>query len=77
LNAFELDVENLRNRTDHQGLCQTGNTFEETMSAGENCREDLVDYGRLSDDDFAEFILHESAVLPEFLQDVAEISGFM
>lgn len=47
------------------------------MSAREDCRQDLMDDGRLSDDDFGEFILHESAMLSEFLQNITEVSGLM
>jgi hypothetical protein len=47
------------------------------MSTSENCRQNLVDYRRLSDDDFAEFILHEFAMLSEFLQNIAEIPGLL
>ena len=47
------------------------------MSSGENCRQNLADDRRLSDDDFAEFVLHKSAMLSEFLQNITEISGFV
>ena len=47
------------------------------MSARKNGCQDLVDHRRLSDNDFAEFILHESAMLPKFLQNIAEVSRFL
>jgi hypothetical protein len=46
------------------------------MPPSENCRQNLMNHRRLSDDDFAEFVLHEFTMLSEFLQNIAEISRF-
>ena len=43
------------------------------MSPREDRRQNLADDRRLSDNGFAEFILHESAVVPELLQNITEI----
>ena len=72
LDALELNVQNLRQGADHQGLGQPRHAHQQAVPAGENGGEDLFDHVVLSDDDLLEFLLHQPAMLAEFLENVAQ-----
>ena len=46
------------------------------MAPREDCRKNLFDDIVLSHDDLSQFLLHQFAVVTEFLQDIAQASLF-
>ena len=76
LNAFELHIENPRDRADHQRFRQARHAFQQAMAAGENGGEHLLDHIVLPDDDFLQFLLHHAAVIAELLQNIAQAPLF-
>ena len=54
LDAVELQVEHLCERADEEGLGESGHADEQTVSAGEERDEKLLDDGLLSDDDLGD-----------------------
>ena len=76
LDALEADVENPRQRADHQRLGQARHAFQQAMAAGEDGGEDLLDHVVLADDDLLQFFLHQLPMLAELLENVAETAGF-
>ena len=75
LDALEADVENPGQRADHQRFGQARHAFQQAMAAGENRGEQLLDHVALADDDLLQFLLHQLAMLAEFLQEVSEATG--
>ncbi len=75
LDALERDVENLRDRADHERLGQAGHADEQAVPAGEDGGEDLLDDLGLADDDAAELVEHRSAVCGELSQVIREAVG--
>ena len=74
LNPFERDIQDTGERADKKSFGQSGNTDQQTMPTGENRREQLLDHVFLSDDDFAQFLAHQCAMLAELLQELVEVS---
>ena len=72
LDPLELNVQDLRQGADHQGLGQPRHAHQQAVPAGENGGEDLLDHVVLADDDLLQFLLHQPAVLAEFLENVAQ-----
>ena len=52
------DVEDLRDRADHERLGQTGHADQQAMAAGEDRGQDLLDHVGLADDHAAELLDH-------------------
>ena len=73
---LKLDVEDAGQRADHQRLGQARHAFQQAMPAGEDGGEELLDHFVLPDDHLLQLLLHELAMLGEFLQDVAQGLGF-
>jgi hypothetical protein len=71
LDALETNIQDPRQRADHQRLGQPGNPFQQTVAAGEDGGEDLLDDVLLADDDLLQFLQHDLAVLGKLLQNVA------
>ena len=76
LDAAEVDVEDFRERANHQRFRQAWHADQEAMPSGEDGGEKLLDHLVLADDDLLQFLLHQAAVLAELLEDVSETSGF-
>ena len=72
LDPFERDVQNLGQRTDHEGFGQPGHAYEQAVASGKDGGEDLLDHFVLADDDLLQFLLHQPAVLAELLQNVSQ-----
>ena len=75
LDALERDVENLRDRADHERLGQAGHADQQAVPAGEDRGEDLLDDLALPDDDAAELVEHGDAVGGELVQVFGEAVG--
>ena len=73
---LKLDVQNSRQRADHQRLGQAGHAFQQAMAAGENGGEHLLDDVVLPDDDLLQFLLHQPPMLAELLQNVSQAARF-
>ena len=74
---LNVDVENPGQRADHQRLGQARHAFQQAMAAGEDGGEQLLDDFVLADDDLLQFLLHQTPMLAEFLQDLAQVAvGF-
>ena len=68
LDAFEGDIQNLRDAGDHQGLGQPGHAHQQDMTARKDCGHDLFDDIGLADDDPAQLLDHLSAGLGKLLE---------
>ena len=57
LNAFEIEVKNLRDRRDQQCLRQARNAGDDRVTAGQHRNHHLIDDFFLADDDFSNFVI--------------------
>ncbi len=71
LDAFEIEVKNLRQRANHQSLRQPRHAFEQTVAPRENGGKDLFDDFVLTDDDLLQLLLHDQPMLTKVLENVA------
>lgn len=76
LNAAELDIEQFGDGADDECFGESGDSNEETVAAGEDGGEDLINNRILSDDDFMEFLFHHFVVAVEFFKELVEIAFF-
>jgi hypothetical protein len=74
LNSLELQIKNLRQRADDERLGQPRHAHQQTVPARENGGKDLLDHQVLSNDDLLQLALHQQAMLPKFLQHIAQIA---
>ena len=74
LNQLERDIENLGDRADEQGFGQPRHPDQQTVAAGEDGGQKLLDHFFLPDDDLTEFFLHQLSMLAELLQELVEIA---
>ena len=76
LNAFEADVQNLRDGADEQRFRQPRHADEQAVTAGEDRGEHLLDHFALPDDDPPKLIEHCDAVGGKLIQVIREaVSG--
>ena len=67
LNALKLEVKDLRDRADEQGLRQPGRPGDQAMTAGEQADQELMRRLLLADDDLGELALDPAAALVDLL----------
>jgi len=72
LDAFEADVQDLRQRADHQGLGQPGHAHQQDVPAREDRRQDLLDHLALADDDLAQLADHHVSRVAELVQELGD-----
>ena len=72
LNPLEANIEDLRDRADHQGFRQAGNADQENVPLREDRREDEVDHLALADDHLVEFGDHHIARMSEFVEKLRD-----
>ena len=76
LDTLEVQIQNARQRADHQRFGQAGHAFQQAMSTRKDGGEDLFDHFILTDDDLLQFFLHHFAMLAELLKHLSQIALF-
>ena len=67
LDAPKSEMHRIGQRAHHQGLGQARHSFEQTVTAGENRNQQLLDGFVLSHDDFGYLLAHALTGLPQFV----------
>ncbi len=73
MDATKLDIQNSGNGADKQCFGQAGHTDQQTMAAGENCSQDLINDRVLPDDHLVQLFHHDIVVLAQLFKEIVEI----
>ena len=76
MDSFEANVQDGGEGADHECFGQAGDSFQQTMSTGEDGGEKLFDDLILADDDLLQLLLHHQSMLAELLQDISQTACF-